>query len=362
MAVQQGLAEPAVIVSSSNEQITLDEGIKLYNEYLGRSQLLKGARESTAIRYRPVFKKFSFFAKRRGIHFWNQVTAPVLESYLGHLEKEEFAPNTLSLEITTLKQVNKFLIESKKLPAESKIVLPFARSQGSETYCWREVEVDAMLEICLANSAYRWLYLLLFTLVYTGLRISELAGLRWSNIDFETGMLTLRDETLSARKKGTRLRQTTKGSRNRTLPIHDDLRPVLAGIVRNPDGYVFRGPRGGRVLPGTVREVLVRVVLIPLAEKFPTSVDEIGFADGRLHSFRHYFCSQCASQNASQNVIMKWLGHRDSKMVEHYFHLHNDEARRQMQRLRLSGNTSGRVPEVGSVPLSGAEGGGENPG
>ena len=32
---------------------------------------------------------------------------------------------------------------------------------------------------------------------------------------------------------------------------------------------------------------------------------------------------------------MRWLGHKDSRMVEHYYHLHDDEARRQMGRIKL---------------------------
>jgi integrase len=32
---------------------------------------------------------------------------------------------------------------------------------------------------------------------------------------------------------------------------------------------------------------------------------------------------------------MAWLGHADSKMVRHYYHLHDDEAQRQMKRLQF---------------------------
>jgi hypothetical protein len=32
---------------------------------------------------------------------------------------------------------------------------------------------------------------------------------------------------------------------------------------------------------------------------------------------------------------MRWLGHKESRMVEHYYHLHDEEARRQMSRVKL---------------------------
>ena len=34
---------------------------------------------------------------------------------------------------------------------------------------------------------------------------------------------------------------------------------------------------------------------------------------------------------------MEWLGHADSKMVRHYYHLHDSESRQQMAKLNLLG-------------------------
>ena len=129
-----------------------------------------------------------------------------------------------------------------------------------------------------------------------------------------------------------------KGGRDRSFPINLELRPIMDAIHRSPDGYVFHGPLGGRLKADTVRNILIRDVLTPLAERFPTPPGDIGFANGRLHSFRHFFCSLCANKNVAQQTVMTWLGHRDSKLVSHYYHLHDDEAKRQMGKLKLTGN------------------------
>ena len=64
---------------------------------------------------------------------------------------------------------------------------------------------------------------------------------------------------------------------------------------------------------------------------------------GRLHSFRHYFCSLAAQAGTAEHTVMSWLGHSSSKMVRHYFHLHDDESRRQMKRIDVLGGAGGRV-------------------
>jgi len=41
---------------------------------------------------------------------------------------------------------------------------------------------------------------------------------------------------------------------------------------------------------------------------------------------------------------MEWLGHQNSEMVRHYYHLPDEEARRQMARLDPLGTAGQRLP------------------
>ena len=79
-----------------------------------------------------------------------------------------------------------------------------------------------------------------------------------------------------------------------------------------------------------------REVLVPLATAFPANGDDPGILAGRVHSFRHFFCSSYADNGTPEQMLMAWLGHRESKMIRHYYHLQQDEARRQMDRLTFA--------------------------
>jgi integrase len=171
------------------------------------------------------------------------------------------------------------------------------------------------------------------------LRISELAALRWGDIDLNERRLSLPDETGHA-DHGLG-RRDRKSGRSRWFPIHPDLVQVLARQPRR-DAYVFHGPRGGRLKPDTVRNVLVNKVIQVLAPQFPSPEGAKGFADGRLHSFRHYFVSCCANSGVPERMIMEWLGHRNSEMIRHYYHLYDKEARRNMDKLDPLGNAGKR--------------------
>jgi integrase len=48
-----------------------------------------------------------------------------------------------------------------------------------------------------------------------------------------------------------------------------------------------------------------------------------------------------STRGVPEQVVMAWLGHADSKMVRHYYHLHDDEAQRQMRRLQFLDEAGG---------------------
>ena len=335
MAVRHGLADATLLQDMPAELLSLEEGRRLYEEHVKRPPVAGGPKPSTAKRYRAVFDKFLQFAEAHGIRFWNEVGRPELESYAAHLDDRGYAYATEYLELNTIKQINGWLIGQGHLAGVCRIVLPLRKPEGTDTYCWRPVEVQAMVEFCLSNKELAWLADIITSLAVTGLRISELAGLRWGDVDLDRNVISIKDESTRAERRMRRHRRTTKNRRSRSFPLHSSLCEILDHLPLARDGRVFRGPRGGILKADTVRNILIRDVITPLSGRFPTEPGEIGFADGRLHSFRHYFCSVCANTGVPEQVVMRWLGQQSSRMVRHYYHLHDDEAQRQMQRVQF---------------------------
>jgi integrase len=323
--------------------LSLEAGRKHYEKHLQRPPEVGGVRPSTQKKYRAAFDKFIDFATKTGITDWNSVTAQTLTDYASHLRLMEYAGNTIFKELVTLQQARKWLVREKHLAGDERLNLRIRKCEGQRAYCYTKEQVAAMVEHCRKTQSLAWLLHVIVALACTGLRIAELASLRWTDLDLTNQFLHLTDE--SGRALGAGSQRTTKSGRSRSLPIHPDLMQELKQVSRR-DAFVFHGPRGGRLKPDTVRRALINQVIEPLLVRFPSVEGEQGFADGRLHSFRHYFASMCAlNPELTERVTMHWLGHQDSAMVRHYFHLHNAESRRQMARLSPIGNTGLRLAE-----------------
>jgi hypothetical protein len=244
----------AALLATAPEQLSLAEGRRLYLEHVTRPRVVGGARPASAKRYRPVFDKFEQFARGEGVTCWNQVTRRVLEAYAAHLDDQGFAYATEYLELTTLKQVLKWLVEEKHLPGPCLVQLPLAKPQGTTTYCWRPEEVRAMVQHCRAGEGRGWLADVLTALTCTGLRISELASLRWSDIDRDGNLISLTDESTRGRRQAGQEARQTKSGRSRTFhPRRPASRPGRPGAGGGRPGVQRPARRAAEAGHGALR-------------------------------------------------------------------------------------------------------------
>ncbi|QDV55415.1 tyrosine-type recombinase/integrase [Rosistilla oblonga] len=347
-AEERGVVAPSD--QTDQQPLSIENGRKLFDDHTARPRGLGGTKLSTQKRYRAIFDKFEVFAADRRVRDWHNVNKSVLTAYATYLTDKGYARKTIHGEITLLKTAIKWLIAEGYIQTEP-IKLPLKKAECERAYCYTSAEVAAMYKICTSTGRLQWLQNTIVGLACTGMRIEELCSLKWSDIKFDKRILTIADESGFASQ--TDESRSNKSSRTRHLPIRAELLDVLESLPR-VDQYIFHGPRGGRLKADTVRNVLVREVITPLTKRFPKQFEsERSFEDGRLHSFRHYFCSVCANTSIPERITMSWLGHADSEMVRHYYHLNDAESRRKMDQLNLLGGSDGCSATDDEQPLDG---------
>lgn len=128
---------------------------------------------------------------------------------------------------------------------------------------------------------------------YTGFRESEALGLRWADVNLDTGLVTLPD--------------TKSGKSHRYIgaPARDVLRKVER--YRNGE-YVFPGQ-----VPGSHR--------VELRRTWDSVRRHAKLEDVRLHDLRHSVAAVAASGGASLLLIGALLGHKNTRSTARYAHL-----------------------------------------
>jgi integrase/recombinase XerC len=132
----------------------------------------------------------------------------------------------------------------------------------------------------------------------SGLRLSELTGLRWADLDLAEG----------------EVRVLGKGRKTRLLPVGRHavaaLRALAAAEGSAPDSPVFRGRAGAAISPRTVQ---ARLKTLALQHGFARHVHP--------HLLRHTFASHMLESSGDLRAVQELLGHADIATTQIYTHL-----------------------------------------
>jgi integrase len=192
-------------------------------------------------------------------------------------------------------------------------------TQGIEMQIWDEDDIATFLE-----SARTTRYFALFhTAFFTGMRRSELLGLRWCDLDLLLCKVyvTRSLHMLNAGKVVIRQPKTAKGKRmidlsplaTSVLKEHREkqqLDRAMLGIPLKDDDFVFSDLEGKPLLPNTVSHAWIKLV------------KRIGIKPIRLHDARHSHASLMLKQGTHPKVVQERLGHSSIQVtLDTYSHV-----------------------------------------
>jgi integrase len=144
------------------------------------------------------------------------------------------------------------------------------------------------------------------TALKTGLRIGELLGLRWEDVDLVAGKVLVR------RSAWRRNVTTPKSGKSREVPISPELHGVLSGHRHLRGPLVFCHENGSMLSRDQVKRVLPRACRLA------------GLRRVQWHVLRHSFASQLVMAGVPLKVVQELLGHSTIEMTMRYAHVAPD--------------------------------------
>lgn len=309
-----------------------------------------GLRENTVENYRRTWRLYARDAL--GKKAISDVKTSDVKALLAGMTAKGLSRSTAKLTGTLLKGVFQ-LAEEDNLIGRN----PASGVKYSGTVKTREALTEAQQERLLSfvkdNCVFRDKFPLLVVALGTGLRVGELTGLVWENVDLKNNLLHV-DHQLQYRKCSDdektvfRVTKLKTDAGKRDIPLSPDARMALVeqrklslargtlstATVDGISGFIFTSKNGQPYATNAINSFLKNVI-----EQYNKLYPSEPLPHVSAHILRHTACTRMAEAHIDIKLIQKTMGHKSAKItLDTYTHATDTErAQEQISKMVVAG-------------------------
>jgi integrase/recombinase XerD len=301
----------SVQLQSNNEKLVslpLGQTVKDYLDYL---VVEAGLSNNTVLAYGRDLRSFLVYCKSQRVSRLQQIKPALIQKYMRVLSQAERSESSIKRCLVAIRMLLRFAKLTGRVCDDFTAILEGPKLwQKLPTICSKSKVIDLLNAPSPDEPFYLRDKAILELLYATGVRASELAGLKTSDLNLDIGYL----------------RCLGKGNRERVIPIGKvaiaatteylrDLRPKLAGS-KSADFLLLS--RTG--LP------LSRIEVWRLVKKYAIRAGLPG--NLTAHTLRHCFATHLLTGGADLRSVQEMLGHVDIATTQIYTHVDQDRLRK----------------------------------
>lgn len=266
----------------------------------------RGASANTVAAYRRDLEDFGLFLhrRRRNIEAANDDN---IREYLSYLKAGKKAVSTSARRLSVLRQFFQFLFAERYRDDDPSAAIDGPKLGQALPKYLSEDEIDRLLA-----AARQWegpdglrMTALMEILYATGLRVSELVGLRLSSMSRDGQMLLVRG----------------KGDKERMVPLNDPARDAIAAYLEVRDAKIKPGTSSTFLFPSSAKSG--HLTRDRVSKLLKILAAEAGLDGSRVspHVLRHSFASHLLAHGADLRALQQMLGHADISTTQIYTHI-----------------------------------------
>ncbi len=279
----------------------------LLDSFLSYLVVEKGLSENTLESYGRDLKKFLLFIKSRGITSAREIKYGDILDFMIHSREEGLNATTIVRSMVSVKQFFKYLLSEKVLSEDptAHIKTPKMKKAIPGVISLDDVESilgapDESTPEGLRDAA------MLEILYATGIRVSELIGLKLNDVNFELGFVVVYG----------------KGSKERVVPIGDKAREKLLSYLRDSRPALLKGREAKALFvtrrgAGMTRQGFWKIIKAQALKAGVTKKIS-------PHTLRHSFATHLLERGADLRTIQVMLGHSDISTTQIYTHVESE--------------------------------------
>ncbi|WP_105170809.1 site-specific tyrosine recombinase XerD [Pseudoalteromonas sp. T1lg24] len=276
------------------------ENSQKIEQFLDALWLEQGLSENTLSAYRSDLNKFAIFIAKTSLF---DVDEGIILEYLAYRRDNGFSARSTARAQSALKRFYLYFIGLKKLSSSPLAHIEQPKLGQSLPKTLTEQEVEALLDAPNLEEPIELRDKAMLELLYaTGLRVSELVGLRMEQIN-------LRQAVVFVKGKGNKERLVPMGEVALEY-IEAFIKLARPQLIKHATDFVFPSKRG----IGMTRQTFWhRIKHYALIANIQTELSP--------HTLRHAFATHLINHGADLRVVQMMLGHSDLSTTQIYTHV-----------------------------------------
>ncbi|MDF2039345.1 MULTISPECIES: tyrosine-type recombinase/integrase [Cytobacillus] len=278
----------------------------------------KNVTQKTLQSYKIMIKQFENFCTQKGVMNVEDITVTLVKQFIVHYQKQGNNATTTNSKLQRVRAFLNYMIECEVIKENPAKKIKKAK-EDIKIDVFTDYHIKQMLNYYRrikqrekAFYSYRD-YSIIVVLLGTGLRLTELCSLKWSDLDFQY-------QTLSV---------FGKNRKKETIPITEKVIKELSsykayceqvyGVIGE---FIFTNGSNEHLTPNAVQNIFKRLAKI------------MNFKDVRLssHTFRHTFCQRCIHSGMSTFAVQRLMRHSSIAVTERYAAMWGNDLKEQNDR------------------------------
>ncbi|GAA0327556.1 site-specific tyrosine recombinase XerD [Oceanobacillus sp. FSL W7-1293] len=264
----------------------------------------KGLSDNTITSYQRDLTAYEKHLTQIGYNVWNEITRNDIMRFLYELKDNGKSTATISRHISSIRSFHQFLIRERIADTDPSLHIETPKKDRKLPDTLSQEEVDRLLSMNTATTLSLRNKAMLELLYATGLRVSEMIGLKLEDLHLTMGFVQCMG----------------KGSKERIVPLGDTARKTLEDYIQTArkelvkknkqESALFLNQHGRplsrqgfwKILKGLAIEADIHKTITP-------------------HTLRHSFATHLLENGADLRIVQEMLGHADISTTQIYTHV-----------------------------------------
>lgn len=285
------------------------------DDFINYILIEKGLSKNTALAYRTDLNTYLQFLESKKINY-ETITHLEITDFLWHLKKDlGFKPRSTYRIIESIRQFYKFLIAENVIKADPTVNLTGNKLPDDLPDILTNDEVTRLLNSVSGNDNLSIRNRAMLEILYaTGLRVSELISLKFSNIDVEECFVKI----------------FGKGNKERLVPFGQKAQLYLKRYLR-----VRKNTKSEFIFLTRLNKPISRI-------EFWRQLKQIAIKAGIMknitpHTLRHSFATHLLTGGADIRFVQEMLGHSSISTTQIYTHVSQERLKEQHKKFHPRG-------------------------